>query len=153
MKRVALIGLAAVLLTACGEKEEPDLKAPRGDSPSEARKVIRAWSDALRAGNIERAASYFALPSVVQNGTPPARLISRRDARIFNMTLPCGGRLIRTETSGRFTTGTFRLTKRPGANCGVGTGHTASTAFVIRDGKILEWRRVAGQPRPEGSLT
>jgi hypothetical protein len=40
-------------------------------------------------------------------------------------------------------TASFDLTERPGAGrCGSGTGEEASTAFVIRDGKIVEWRRV-----------
>jgi hypothetical protein len=35
-----------------------------------------------------------------------------------------------------------QLTPRLGGNCGSGVGHSAATAFVIRHGKIVEWRRV-----------
>ena len=50
---------------------------------------------------------------------------------------------MRAETQGEFTTATFRLTERPGpGTCGPGTGESAKTSFVIRDGKIVEWRRV-----------
>ena len=50
---------------------------------------------------------------------------------------------MRAETQGQFTTATFRLTERPGPGiCGPGTGEAAKTSFVIRDGKIVEWRRV-----------
>ena len=56
---------------------------------------------------------------------------------------------------------TFRLTERPGpGTCGTGVGHTAQTEFVIKDGLIKEWRRVAigGEQAPssfgaERSLT
>jgi hypothetical protein len=55
--------------------------------------------------------------------------------------------LIRAEGEGEVTTATFRLTERPGpGQCGDGTGETAKTAFVIRDGKIVEWRRVGLAP-------
>ena len=69
----------------------------------------------------------------------------------FNESLPCGARLIRAETAGDFTTATFHLTERPGPGlCGNGTGQTAQTSFVIRDGKIVEWRRV-GLPGARGA--
>ena len=78
-------------------------------------------------------------------------LHTKADARLFNASLPCGARLIRTSSAGRFTTAVFRLTERPGpGSCGTGTGLTARTTFVIRDGKIQEWRRVADNPPPSG---
>jgi hypothetical protein len=113
--------------------------------------VIGAWVDALRAGDVEAAADYFAIPSVAENGPLLARIESRDDAVRFNESLPCGARLIRALSSGGFTTATFRLTERPGpGRCGPGTGETAKTAFVIRDGRIVEWRRVSAAPQPQG---
>ena len=113
--------------------------------------VIRRWADTLRRGDVRGAASFFALPSVVSNGTPPVRLNTRADAWLFNASLPCGARLIRTRSFGRFTTATFRLTERPGAGtCGSGVGLTARTTFVISGGKIREWRRVPDRPAPSG---
>ncbi len=41
---------------------------------------------------------------------------------------------------------TFVLVERPGADCGAGTGATATTAFDVRGGKIVRWIRV-----PEGA--
>jgi hypothetical protein len=71
------------------------------------------------------------------------RIRSTEDAVRFNESLPCGARLIRAESAGEFTTATFRLTERPGpGSCGPGTGSVAKTSFVIRDGKIAQWRRV-----------
>lgn len=104
--------------------------------------VIRGWAQALKAGNVSRAASYFALPAIVQNGTPPLRITTRREARDFNELLPCGALLIATARHGAYVDATFRLTNRVGGDCGTGIGAIARTAFLIRDGKIAEWLRL-----------
>ena len=67
-------------------------------------------------------------------------------ARAFNVSLPCGARLERAYRIGRYTAAVFRLTDRPGGDCGTGTGNEAATAFVIREGKIREWRRLEVPP-------
>ncbi len=110
--------------------------------------VIEGWAQALKRGDVSAAAGYFALPSVAENGPLLLRIHNPDQARAFNESLPCGARLIRASSVGRFTTATFRLTERPGpGSCGPGTGGIAQTSFVIRNGKIVEWRRVgAGGP-------
>lgn len=109
--------------------------------------VIDGWADDLRAGEIEAAADRWSIPSVAQNGTPPLELSNREDVVAFNESLPCGAELTRAETEGEFTVATFELTERPGpGECGPGTGETAMTAFVIEDGKIVEWRRAEDDP-------
>jgi hypothetical protein len=129
------------------------MRQPAKTDPKQSAKVIRAWADTLRKGDVGGAAGFFALPSVVANGTPPIVLHTRADARLFNRSLPCGARVLRTSSSGRFTTATFRLTERPGpGSCGDGTGLTARTTFVIGGGKIREWRRVATNPVPSGPV-
>lgn len=157
--------LTLATLTGCGDGDgdggnaaEPEAPASgeiAGDADPEAVDVIFAWSEALRRGDIDAAAGMFAIPSVAENGPLLVRIDSDADARLFNESLPCGGRLIRAESTGEFTTATFRLTERPGpGSCGTGTGETAQTAFVIRDGKIVEWRRVGtGQPTTPGRVT
>jgi hypothetical protein len=147
--RYSLAGLGLALLVAtggCGDSnrfgsvERPDASAPR---------VIRAWADTLRRGDVAGAANYFTLPTLVQNGTPPLTLHTRAQVRQFNMALPCGARLVRTYASGRYTTAVFKLTERPGhGRCGSGTGLEARTRFLIRQGKIREWRRVPDEPAP-----
>jgi limonene-1,2-epoxide hydrolase len=149
---LAVLSVAVALLAAgCGEEDEPatgDSTATAhedvpGDADPEDKRVIGAWVDALRGGDVEEAASYFAIPSVAENGPILVRIRTEDDAIAFNESLPCGAELIRAEGEGDFTTATFRLTERPGpGRCGSGVGETASTAFVIRDGKIVEWRRV-----------
>src|SRR6202035_5758178 len=104
--------------------------------------LIRGWAQPLRTGKLDRAASYFALRAIVQNGTPPLRITTRREARDFNELLPCGALLIATARHGAYLDATFRLTNRVGGDCGTGLGAIAQTAFLIRDGKIAEWLRL-----------
>jgi hypothetical protein len=142
---IAVAMAVVVGLGGCGGGDDaPDRSADA---------VIRDWADTLRAGDVRGAAEFFALPSLVANGTPPVVLYTRSQVRRFNEALPCGARLLRTSSSAGFTTAVFRLTERPGpGRCGTGTGMTARTTFVVRDGKIREWRRVADSPAPTGPI-
>jgi hypothetical protein len=108
--------------------------------------VITAWSNELRAGHVKRAASYFDVPAIVQNATPPIRLSTRKQVLAFNLTLPCGAHIVKTIAGAHYTVATFVLTERPGSpGCGA-TGKLAATAFLLRHGKIAEWRRVLVPP-------
>jgi hypothetical protein len=144
----AILGVAAALLVSCGggdESSEPSLPAGH-----EGLKVIEGWVETLAKGDVEGAAGYFALPSVVENGTAPLTLRSRADAIAFNDSLPCGAKLLRARPVDRFIAATFRLTERPGGDCGSGVGELARTAFVVRDGKIVQWRRLPNPPGNQG---
>ena len=122
-------------------------------SPRTPEGVIRAWADTLRRGDVRGASEFFSLPSIISNGTPPIELRTRAEVRAFNSSLPCGAQLLRTYSSGRYTTAVFRLTERPGpGRCGPGTGQTARTTFVVRGGKIVQWRRVSDSPQPSGPV-
>lgn len=125
----------------------PDRKlASAGDAA-----VVRGWADALREGHLERAVRYFAIPSVVSNGTKPIKLSSRDDVRFFNRTLPCGAQVMRVEDSGAYVIARFILTERPGkGQCGSGVGGQASAAFLIRRHHIVQWRRVV-EPAPDAT--
>jgi hypothetical protein len=131
---------AATPTPSASASPEPESSAP---DPADVR-VVRAWADTLRAGRVRAAARYFALPSLVSNGTPPIKLETRAEAEFFNRTLPCGAELIDTEPAPHgFFIATFRLTERPGpGECGSGTGETARTAFRVRDDRITDWLRV-----------
>ncbi len=109
--------------------------------------VIEGWTEALSEGDVAAASDYFAVPSVAQNGTAPLTLRTRDDITAFNRSLPCGAELVRARPAGRFIAATFRLTERPGGSCGPGSGNLARTAFVIENGKIVQWRRL---PDPSG---
>jgi hypothetical protein len=154
--------LLAIGLGACGfsgddrvEPRTPDtedgevpVRAPTDGEVA----VIRGWSDALRAGHVSKAASYFAVPVRVADGTNPLRDLLNRDAvEDFNRGLPCGARLEETERGpNSLVIATFRLTERPGrGSCGPGTGSRAWTAFLIRDRHIVQWLRVADPAQAE----
>jgi limonene-1,2-epoxide hydrolase len=151
---VALAAWSLVALSGCGGGGG-NASVPGGANPDSVQ-VIKGWVDELRAGDVQAASDRFAIPAIVENGTPPLRLTDRREVIGFNESLPCGAKLTRAETKGRFIVATFVLTERPGpGECGSGVGQTAQTAFVIRDGRITEWRRVPEQPAeqaPQGPV-
>jgi hypothetical protein len=157
---IAILAAAVLALAAgCGgsgsDEASTTATVPGGADPGDV-KVIGAWVDALRSGNSEAAANYFALPSVAQNGTGPIKLDSASEILAFNQSLPCGAKLVSATTEGQVTTATFELTDRPGGDCGDGVGLEAMTAFVIADGKIVHWSRVPGPddgPQVPGTST
>ena len=126
--------------------QQVPLKATRaGDS--KAIKVIRLWTEALRRSHVDRASALWAIPSKVQNGTPVLTLASAADVRLFNDSLSCGSRLVSAlGAPNGFTVAVFKLTNRPGADCGTGTGSRARTAILVRGGKIAEWYRLPDDP-------
>jgi limonene-1,2-epoxide hydrolase len=151
-RAITAAALSALALAACGGADDEG-DVPGGADP-DAVEVIREWADELRAGDVDAAAERFEIPSTVQNGTPPIQLTDRADVVAFNESLPCGAELTEAERSGEYTIATFELTERPGpGECGSGVGETAKTAFVIHNGRIVEWRRVVDQPPTEPPST
>ena len=143
--------LVTLAFVACGDA---DPEIPGGADPA-ATTVIDEWATALREGDVDAAARFFAIPSVAQNGSVPLRIRDLADAKLFNASLPCGAELTNATQEDDFVIATFTLTERPGPGvCGQGTGETAQTAFVIEDGEIVEWRRVvpADEPAPGSSV-
>ena len=143
---LAASAIAMLTLAACGGDDVPTLTIeegiPGGADP-EAVRVIEDWAGALAEGDVEGAASHFAIPSVAENGPVALRIRDRADAERFNRSLPCGAELVRAEGHGGLVLATFRLEERPGpGSCGDGAGAKAATAFRIVDGEIAEWRRV-----------
>ncbi|MEK6278270.1 MAG: nuclear transport factor 2 family protein [Actinomycetota bacterium] len=155
MKAARGIAVAAALvatlgLGACGGDDGEDgLALPAGHGSVQ---VIEGWVETLSSGDVEGAADYFALPSVAENAAAPLALRTHADVVAFNRSLPCGAKLLRARPAGRLIDATFRLTERPGGDCGSGTGLLARTAFLVRDGKIKLWRRLPNPPRrgPDG---
>jgi len=147
--------LAAVAIGACGASSSRTRASATASTRAAARPatapdgVIRRWADTLRRGQIDAASRFFALPSVVSNGTGPIELRTRDDVRAFNESLPCGAVAIGFAAGPHgLVIATFRLTERPGpGTCGTGVGQTARTAFRIRNGRISEWLRVADLPQ------
>jgi hypothetical protein len=119
-----------------------------GPATKEARRVINAWLRALRHGDVERAARYFALPSKFQNSTPVLVVNTKRERIAINLSLPCGAKARSMGGAGVYTIVTFVLTKRPGADCGSGVGGTARGAIRVERRHIKEWYRLPDEPRP-----
>ena len=146
-KRPLLLALLVAAAFAPAGCSDDDSAQKQGHSDL---RVIEGWVETLADGDVDGAADYFAVPSVVQNGTPPLTLRSRADVVAFNRSLPCGARLVRARPAGKLIVATFRLEERPGGDCGSGVGLLARTAFRIENGKIAEWRRLRdpaqGQP-------
>ena len=141
--------------TAPAQPNFPALEETGRPADPAAVRVIRGWTDAQRASDVERATSYFTVPALVENGTAQ-QLVSRAAVRAFNAGLPCGAVLLRTSASVHpgFTVATFRLVNRPGQRCD-GIGNQARTAFEIHAGKIRGWVRLTdrrsqggGAPQP-----
>lgn len=149
----AIILIAALGFAGCGDDEGEATSSAEATTSSsttaetdaadpEDLAVIEDWSRTLSEGDVEGAAGYFATPSTAENGPVRIEIETLEDAVAFNRTLPCGAEVISAKTVGEFTSATFRLSERPGGGCGSGAGGTASTSFVIEDGKIVEWRRI-----------
>ncbi len=110
--------------------------------------VIEGWADALRSGQQERAAAYWAHPSAMVNGPDASGRIavihidSDRDALIADRTLSCGATLVHTTRSGPYVRAAFTLGIRtgPGADSS-GCSGPASVDFLIRGGHIVRWLR------------
>lgn len=148
--------IATMLLAACGgsDAETTTVSEVPGGADPEKVEVIVGWAEAESSGDNEAAAEYFAIPSLAQNGVT-VRIESVSDAERFSASLPCGAILEEATEEDEYVIATFRLGEKANSNaCGDGAGQTARTAFLIEEGKIVEWRRVANetsQPAPSSS--
>jgi hypothetical protein len=112
------------------------------------RRIIEGWSEALRHGHVAAASRYFNVPAVVVDGVQ-SFLTSRAAVRHFNAGLTCGAKLLGVRRGkGHAALATFRLTRRPGADCGTGVGDLAAVAFLVRRHLIIEWARDDDQVDP-----
>ena len=166
-----IVPLLAVGITACGtsDSERFSLRTPGTDDPvvreiqgsEKVRRgkptkkevsVIRGWADALRAGHVDQASAFFALPAIISDGVNPTRRVVDRSAiKDFNRGLPCGATLVDTERGkDSFVVATFRLTERPGpGTCGTGVDHLATTIFLIDNHRIVQWLRGPDPAQPD----
>lgn len=125
---------------AAKPKAKQKAKPAAAVTPDE-RRVIRAWSDQLRHGHVDKASRYFAVPALVVNPTQSV-LNTRQAVRTFNRTLPCGAKLLSTRRGQAGTViATFRLTDRPGGACGTGTGQLAAVGILVKKHHITRWLR------------
>ena len=124
----------SALLTACG-----------GGSISP-ESVVRSWSQALNAGDNERAADLFAPGARVVQAGRVLVLRTHAQAVRFNAALPCSGKIVGMSTDGDTTTATFLLGNRPASLCDA-PGAEAVAAFRVQQGKIVLWHQLP-EPAP-----
>jgi hypothetical protein len=171
---VCVLSLLALGAAACGgpsDSERFSLTTPGSDEPivrevegsAKPRKgkptqqevsVIKGWADALRAGHVKQAASFFAVPAFVADGVNPKRRLPDLASILdFNRGLPCGAKLVNTKRGAdSFVVATFKLTERPGpGECGDGTDQLAATIFLIEKRHIVQWLRAEDPAQPPKS--
>lgn len=116
-------------------------------------RVIRGWVDAARRGDSAKAATFFDLPALVQNGDAPLLLSKRQQVMAFTAALPCGAILVSAVQAPRgYVIATFRLTNRRGSRCDTALGTYAATAFRFNKGLIKTWIRVDEKSSPTQSV-
>ena len=125
-------------------KPKPGQPHPSQRDAERLRPVLEGWAAALRRGDPDRAARYFAVPAIVAQSMT-VQLQTREQVRKFNDELPCGAKLLEVQHDGRYVVGTFRLTQRAGHTC-TAAGELARVAFVIRGHRFTEWRQVPDTP-------
>ena len=122
----------------------PGERRPSQRDAERLRPVLEGWAQAVREGDPDRAARYFAVPAIVAQSMT-VELQTREQVRKFNDDLPCGAKLLEVQHDGRYVVGTFRLTPRAGHSC-TSAGQLVRVAFVIRARHFTEWRQVPDQP-------
>ena len=125
-------------------KALPGERRPSQRDAERLRPVLEGWAQAVREGDPDRAARYFAVPAIVAQSMT-VELQTREQVRKFNDDLPCGAKLLEVQHDGRYVVGTFRLTPRAGHSCTT-AGQLVRVAFVIRARHFTEWRQVPDQP-------
>jgi predicted small lipoprotein YifL/ketosteroid isomerase-like protein len=125
-------------------KARPGERRPSQRDAERLRPVLEGWATAVREGDPDRAARYFAVPAIVAQSMT-VELQTREQVRKFNDELPCGAKLLEVQHDGRYVVGTFRLTERAGHACTT-AGQLVRVAFVIRGRHFTEWRQVPDRP-------
>jgi len=109
--------------------------------------IVREWSEALNAGDNERAADLFAHGAQIVQGNDVFFLQTHDDAVEFNSALPCSGRIVEVTTSEDTATATFVLGNREKSSCDA-PGQKAVAAFKVLHGKIVLWHQLPSATPP-----
>ncbi len=139
-----IVRAGPIATVAPKSKPKPGQPHPSQRDAERLRPVLEGWAAALRRGDPDRAARYFAVPAIVAQSMT-VQLQTREQIRKFNDELPCGAKLLEVQHDGRYVVGTFRLTQRAGHTC-TAAGQLARVAFVIRGHHFTEWRQVPDTP-------
>lgn len=132
---------------ALGLPDRVPLRAT-GPAPAKQVRVVRAWLDDLRSGDVAAAARRFALPARFQNLDAVALIRTAAQAYAITSSLPCGAQMTTAGGAGGFVVYEARLTERPGASCGAGVGGVVRGAVLVRSGRMAEWYRLPDRSQP-----
>jgi hypothetical protein len=132
----ALLLVVLALAVACG-----------GGGTASPETVVREWSDALNAGDNERAADLFAHGAQVVQGANVIFLQTHADAVDFNSSLPCSGKIVDLQIDEDTATATFVLGNRKKNSCDA-PGQKAVAAFKVLHGKIVLWHQLPSPTPP-----
>jgi hypothetical protein len=148
-RAAAIVALAVAAPIACDSGSDDK----RRDSGQRARqraasheRAVRDWSRALNAEMYERAADFFILGVIVDQGRA-IQLITRAQILDFNQGLPCKADVTRVVEEKRDTLASFRLKRGPGGRC----HGTVRVRFTFYGGKFSQWRQLPEQPAPSGN--
>jgi hypothetical protein len=129
---------------------EPAPSAPgqtdAAEDPAELERIVRAWSEALNAGDNEAAADLFAPGATVIQGGVAFSFPDRAAAVQWNASLPCSGTIVDIQVVDQVVIAVFSLGDRSTSPCDAAPGTLAAAAFLIEDGKITVWQQI---PVPE----
>jgi hypothetical protein len=145
---VAIAAIAAVGVTAAPLADGASLQASTTSRSGETRqqtmrRVVRAWSRLLNAGDNPGVARLFRLPAVFVQGGLAYKLKTAEQVAMWHEGLPCAGRVTSIRIAGRFATAVFVLGDRKGSKCDAPPGEKAAAKFGIVRGKIVSWEQVA----------
>jgi len=144
--RATLLVALLAGVTACGGSDGDRADEP-GPGPQGDERVIRGWNDAVNAGDFDRAGDYFERGATVEQ-QGEIKLNTPDDAEAFSRSLPCRSDVTDVDSEDGSSIAAFRLREGRDGDCAA--GGTARVRFVIRDGKIREWRQLPEAPAPEG---
>jgi hypothetical protein len=119
--------------TTTGAETGSETTPPAG---AQAERVVRAWLEAMNAGDNERAATFFARGATVTEGRRVSVLNSRDEAVIFNESISCGREVRSLFRTGDAVAISATLKKRPGAGC-ANPGTRVNPSAMVRNGKIV----------------
>lgn len=137
------VPLAVAALTACGGDGPADV------APSSPEGVVRAWGQALNAGDNEAAARLFTPRPILVDGAILPTLPSTFEGVVrWHARLECGGEIVGLRAEGQRVTATFALTDRPASRCPA-PGYESTVIFNLEDGLIRTWEQTAPGYVPE----
>jgi hypothetical protein len=134
IRAAAALAAGLVLAAGCGS-----------EGPSSPEAVVRAWSDALDAGDMEAAADLFAPDAKVVQGSLRV-LHDRGDALEWLRRLPCSASLVElVRYSDEVVDASFRLRDRKPGSC-FGAGETVMIVLNVSAGQIELFHQLPPPP-------